>query len=80
MDLHSLPKITKSGKKRLGQGHGSGRVKTSGRGTKGQKARAGRKIRPAVRDLIQSLPKLPKTQRTRKKKIRKKKKEDVKPQ
>lgn len=26
-------------KRRLGQGHGSGRVKTSGRGTKGQKAR-----------------------------------------
>lgn len=26
-------------KKRLGRGHGSGKVKTSGRGTKGQKAR-----------------------------------------
>lgn len=28
-------------KKRLGRGHGSGKVKTSGRGTKGQKARGG---------------------------------------
>ncbi|MBI3559317.1 50S ribosomal protein L15, partial [Candidatus Gottesmanbacteria bacterium] len=26
-------------KKRLGRGHGSGKVKTTGRGTKGQKAR-----------------------------------------
>lgn len=39
MKLSNLKKITKLRKKRLGQGHGSGRVKTSGRGTKGQKAR-----------------------------------------
>lgn len=39
MQLHSLPKATDKAKRRLGQGHGSGRVKTSGRGTKGQKAR-----------------------------------------
>lgn len=39
MELNKLPKITKRKKKRLGLGHGSGRVKTSGRGTKGQKAR-----------------------------------------
>lgn len=39
MELNKLPKLVKSPKKRLGQGHGSGRVKTSGRGTKGQKAR-----------------------------------------
>lgn len=39
MTLNSLVKIKKTGKKRLGQGHGSGRVKTSGRGTKGQHAR-----------------------------------------
>lgn len=37
--LNNLTKITKTSKKRLGQGHGSGRSKTSGRGTKGQKAR-----------------------------------------
>jgi len=40
MSLNSLQKIKKSKKKRLGQGHGSGKVKTSGRGTKGQKARS----------------------------------------
>lgn len=39
MELHQLSKITTTGKRRLGQGHGSGRVKTSGRGTKGQHAR-----------------------------------------
>lgn len=39
MNLHTLPTIIKSSKKRGGQGHGSGRGKTSGRGTKGQKAR-----------------------------------------
>lgn len=37
--LNSLPKTVGKSKKRLGQGHGSGRVKTSGRGTKGQHAR-----------------------------------------
>jgi large subunit ribosomal protein L15 len=39
MAIHKLEKITKRNKKRLGQGHGSGKVKTSGRGTKGQHAR-----------------------------------------
>ena len=39
MALNKLKKIKKSGKKRLGQGHGSGRGKTAGRGTKGQKAK-----------------------------------------
>lgn len=39
MELYSLTKITKRSRKRLGQGHGSGRGKTGGRGTKGQKAR-----------------------------------------
>jgi len=39
MALHTLVAITAKKQKRLGQGHGSGRVKTSGRGTKGQKAR-----------------------------------------
>jgi large subunit ribosomal protein L15 len=37
--LSQLPKIIDSRNKRLGRGHGSGKVKTSGRGTKGQKAR-----------------------------------------
>jgi len=39
MQLNNLPKITKRSKKRVGRGHGSGKVKTAGRGTKGQKAR-----------------------------------------
>lgn len=39
MDLHKLPKLGNSAKRRLARGHGSGRGKTAGRGTKGQKAR-----------------------------------------
>ena len=39
MELSNLPKITKKGLRRVGRGHGSGRGKTAGRGTKGQKAR-----------------------------------------
>ena len=34
-----MPKITTKGTRRVGRGHGSGRNKTAGRGTKGQKAR-----------------------------------------
>ncbi len=37
--IHTLPRTNKRSAKRLGRGHGSGRVKTAGRGTKGQKAR-----------------------------------------
>lgn len=37
--LSTLPKTTTKSKKRIGRGHGSGKVKTSGRGTKGQNAR-----------------------------------------
>ncbi|RJQ25894.1 50S ribosomal protein L15 [Candidatus Parcubacteria bacterium] len=44
MELNKLPKIKISKKaRRVGRGHGSGRGKTAGRGTKGQKAR--RKIK-----------------------------------
>jgi large subunit ribosomal protein L15 len=39
MNLTQLEKVKAKSKKRVGQGHGSGRGKTSGRGTKGQKAR-----------------------------------------
>lgn len=35
-----------TGKRRLGRGHGSGRGKTAGRGTKGQNSRAGGGVRP----------------------------------
>ena len=38
-NLSQLSKIVAKSKKRLGRGHGSGKVKTGGRGTKGQKAR-----------------------------------------
>ena len=37
--MNLLPKIVTKRNKRIGRGHGSGRVKTSGRGTKGQNAR-----------------------------------------
>lgn len=39
MELHQLPKITHKSKKRIGRGYGSGKAKTAGRGSKGQKAR-----------------------------------------
>ncbi|MBU0750263.1 uL15 family ribosomal protein [Patescibacteria group bacterium] len=38
-------------------GRGGTRGKTSGRGTKGQNARAGHKNRPEMRDLIKKIPK-----------------------
>ncbi len=39
IELNKMEKITKRRKKRLGQGHGSGKGKTGGRGTKGQNSR-----------------------------------------
>lgn len=42
--LTTLPKIVEKPYRRTGRGHGSGRVKTSGRGTKGQKARENIKL------------------------------------
>lgn len=58
INLTQLPKTTKRGKKRLGQGHGSGRGKTAGRGTKGQKARAKMSLtfRASELSLIRRLP------------------------
>ncbi|MCL5435327.1 MAG: 50S ribosomal protein L15 [Patescibacteria group bacterium] len=44
MNINTLVKTTEKSKRRLGQGHGSGRVKTSGRGTKGQNARGKRAL------------------------------------
>ncbi len=44
--------------KRRSIGRGGKRGKTSGRGTKGQNARAGRKKRPEIRDFIKRMPKL----------------------
>ena len=40
MKLHALNQSVAKGLRRKGQGHGSGRMKTGGRGTKGQKARS----------------------------------------
>jgi large subunit ribosomal protein L15 len=44
MQLNNLVPTTTKSKRRLGQGHGSGRVKTAGRGTKGQNARSSRAL------------------------------------
>jgi len=56
MQLHDLKKEYKQkGKKRIGRGGKRGT--TAGHGTKGQKSRAGHKIRPAIRDFIVKLPK-----------------------
>lgn len=48
MKLHELSPAEGSKKepKRIGRGHGSGQGKTAGKGHKGQKARAGRGMRP----------------------------------
>jgi large subunit ribosomal protein L15 len=42
--MNNLEKTTTKKTRRLGQGHGSGRGKTSGRGTKGQNARSRRAL------------------------------------
>lgn len=57
MQLHQLkPDHSGMSKKRVGRGGKRGTF--SGKGTKGQHARAGHRIRPAERDFIQRLPKL----------------------
>ncbi len=57
MQIHQLKREhPQKSKKRVGRGGKRG--KTSGRGTKGQKARAGAKFRPEMRDIIKKLPKL----------------------
>lgn len=52
--LHKLSTRNKN-KKRIGRGGARGMK--SGRGNKGQKSRAGRKIRPALRDELARIPK-----------------------
>jgi len=57
MQLNQIrPKTKKKSIKRIGRGGKRGSF--SGRGTKGQKARAGRRIRPEIRDTIKRLPKM----------------------
>lgn len=57
VSLHTLVRIGKRSYRRVGRGNGSTRGKQSGRGGKGQTARAGHKIRPAFRDILKKLPK-----------------------
>lgn len=56
MELHSLQRKNPN-KKSIRVGRGGKRGKTAGRGTKGQKARAGHRIRPEMRDIIKKYPK-----------------------
>jgi large subunit ribosomal protein L15 len=57
MQLHQLQgEKQKKIARRIGRGGKRG--KTSGRGHKGQKSRAGHSIRPAERDMIKRIPKL----------------------
>lgn len=53
----TVKRTTKNKKQKL-VGRGGTRGKTSGRGTKGQKSRAGHSIRPQIRDMIKKYPKL----------------------
>lgn len=57
MQLNNLVRKTPNYKS-ASVGRGGKRGKTSGRGTKGQNARAGRKKRPEIRDFIKRVPKL----------------------
>ncbi len=56
MQLHNLKRQHKNKKDRI-VGRGGKHAKTSGRGGKGQTARAGNKRRPELRDIIKKLPK-----------------------
>ena len=57
MLIHEIKRNTPRKSKRQ-VGRGGKRGKTSGRGTKGQKARSGRKLRPEIRDYLKKIPKL----------------------
>ena len=57
MQIHQLkPKHKNRGKRRIGRGGKKGTY--SGKGIKGQKSRAGRKMVPIIRELIKKYPKL----------------------
>lgn len=55
MQLHTLTAGGKKVSRRIGRGGKRGTF--SGRGTKGQKARSGRRIRPQFRDILKKIPK-----------------------
>lgn len=57
MQIHNLKRQHKNKKARQ-IGRAGQRGKTSGRGTKGQNARAGHKKRPEIRDFIKRIPKM----------------------
>lgn len=57
MQTHNVKRNTKQ-KKHVQLGRGGRHGKTSGRGGKGQTARAGNKRRPEMRDIIKKIPKL----------------------
>lgn len=57
MQAHEVKTKTKRKAKKV-VGRGGKRGKTSGRGTKGQDARAGHRKRPQMRDTIKKIPKL----------------------
>ena len=57
MQIHQIQREHPNKSKKI-VGRGGTRGKTAGRGTKGQKARAGHSLRPALRDAIKKLPKL----------------------
>lgn len=57
LNIITRPKGLKRPYRRVGRGQSSTRGKQSGRGGKGQTARAGHKIRPALRDIIKKIPK-----------------------
>jgi len=56
MQTHQIKRNTPN-KSKMTIGRGGKRGKTSGRGHKGQKARAGHSLRPEIRDIIKKLPK-----------------------
>lgn len=56
MQIHQISPKKQKNRKRVGRGGKRGTY--SGRGVKGQASRAGKRIRPALRDFIQKIPKL----------------------
>lgn len=57
MQIHQVKRLHKNKAHKI-VGRGGKRGTTSGKGTKGQNARSGRKKRPELRDIIKRIPKL----------------------
>lgn len=57
MQTHEIKRVHANKKSKL-VARGGKRGKTAGKGGKGQTARAGHRVRPAMRDIIKKLPKL----------------------